>query len=163
MGEGSTFYVTLPLHSFRPTSKVVNHDRHVQGQPLVFIVEDDESLGMLLIDELKELDVDVKHFLDGENAIASIKDKQPDLIILDIMLGELIDGWDVIEELKKSEETKDIPIIISSALDEKERGTNLGVGHYLTKPYPHGKLSEVVLELLEIGGKTGEILIPVDE
>ncbi|WP_274598818.1 hypothetical protein AWH56_26875 [Anaerobacillus isosaccharinicus] len=34
---------------------------------------------------------------------------------------------------------------------------------YLTKPYPHGKLSEEVLELLKIGGKTGEILIPVEE
>lgn len=162
LGQGSTFFVTLPL--FHEKNKKVNlveledHDK-----PIVMIVEDDESLGMLLLDELKELDVEVKHYLDGESAISSVNEKNPDIIILDIMLGDKIDGWHVIEELKKSGKTKDIPIIISSALDEKERGVNLGVGHYLTKPYPHGKLTEVVLALLEKGRKTGEILIPVEE
>lgn len=161
-GEGSTFTVKLP--AIVATSL---NNRTVEPKnsdvPLLIIVEDDESLAMLLSEELKELKLEVKHYSDGESAIAAIKIRQPNLIVLDIMLGTKMDGWAVIEDLKNDVSTKAIPIIISSALDEKERGLNLGIDHYLTKPYPHGKLSEVVLELLKIGGKTGEILIPVEE
>lgn len=165
LGNGSTFYVKLPaLEGTVITPKITYTTEHLGGdRPSLVIVEDDESLGMLLLAELKELNIDVTHFSNGESAIAAIRKRQPNLIVLDILLGEKMDGWKVIEELKKEEKTKQIPIIISSALDEKERGQNLGIDHYLTKPYPHGKLSEVVLELLEIGDKTGKILVPIEE
>jgi PAS domain S-box-containing protein len=164
LGNGSTFYVKLPaLESIELTPKNTYAEHLSNDIPSLVIVEDDESLGMLLLAELKELKIDVTHFSDGESAVAAIRKRQPNLIVLDIMLGEKMDGWSVIEELKKEEKTKRIPIIISSALDEKERGRNLGIDHYLTKPYPHGKLSEVVLELLEIGDKTGKILVPIEK
>ena len=54
-----------------------------------------------------------------------MKISAPDAIVLDIMLEDEIDGWTIMKEMKANEELKDIPIFISTALDEKERGFSL--------------------------------------
>lgn len=162
LGEGSTFYVKFPVNTISQKGKVDN-ERSKNESPTLYIIEDDESLGMLLIDQLKELKevkLNISQFADGESALEAIRLNPPDLIVLDIMLAKEMDGWAVIDGLKKSESTKDIPIIISSALEEKEKGFLLGIDHYLTKPYPAAKLSDIVLEIILKGVKTGEILLP---
>lgn len=163
LGKGSIFYVKLPVTS-EPHRQELDHiHQKDNNKPTLVIVEDDESLGMLLVDQLKDLDLNVNHYSEGELAFEAIQASPPKLIVLDIMLEGSMDGWAVIDKVKKCKHTENVPIIISSALDEKEKGMALGVDHYLTKPYPPSKLSEVVLELLLKGRKTGEILVPVSE
>jgi DNA-binding response OmpR family regulator len=71
------------------------------------------------------------------------------VVVLDIMLGEnKLDGWDVLRHLKENTETEKIPILISSALDERSKGLELGVCEFLIKPYQSSKLSKTILQLL---------------
>lgn len=161
LGKGSTFMFTLPLNEM-VTRNEQNDSKNKTGVATLVIIEDDYSLSMLLSDELQGHGFLVKQFEEGKKAIESIKEVPPELIIIDIMLKEGMDGWEIINELKKSDDTKNIPIIISSALDEKEKSNSIGIDHYLTKPYPPRQLTEVVLELLTKGGSKGEILIPIE-
>jgi CheY-like chemotaxis protein len=69
----------------------------------------------------------------GEGAVATAKEIRPVVITLDIMMPGK-DGWQVLQELKSTPETQDIPVIILSIVDEKETGFSLGAAEYLVKP-----------------------------
>src|SRR3954468_11363779 len=74
---------------------------------------------------------------DGELALQFVQRTLPDLILLDIMMPGL-DGYQVCEQLKGSERTRDIPVIFMTALsdtEEKVSGLRLGVVDYITKPF----------------------------
>ncbi|WP_342546767.1 response regulator [Lysinibacillus sp. FSL K6-4013] len=67
--------------------------------------------------------------------------------MIDIMLGEEMSGWDLVRELRKREQTKELPIIISSALDEvKEMVDQFQIKKYLTKPYPPEEISKLFVK-----------------
>ncbi|WP_226669514.1 ATP-binding protein [Metabacillus litoralis] len=159
--EGSTFTVSFPLvigiqNPFQDSSQV-NDNNKVN----VIIVEDDSSLAQLLQAELEESHFHVKVYNDGDTALKAIKTEQPDAIVLDIMLEEKgINGWDIIKELKEIDQLQSIPIFISSALDEKEKGLALGANEYLVKPYQPSKLSKLILQTLLKKDWSGQILVP---
>ena len=71
-----------------------------------------------------------------------------------------IDGWKIMKELKSNEQLKNIPIFVSTALDEKEQGFSLGAQEYLVKPYRPSELSKVIMHTLLKNGKQGQIMIP---
>jgi DNA-binding response OmpR family regulator len=130
----------------------------------VIIVEDDHNLATLLKTELEESHFHVKVFSEGATALKSIKAEQPNAIVLDIMLGENeITGWEIIKEMKKEEHLTAIPIFISSALDEKEKGFALGADEYLVKPYQPSTLSKLILQTLLKKDWSGQILILSEE
>ncbi|MFP7734880.1 response regulator [Priestia aryabhattai] len=86
--------------------------------------------------KIKESGFHVRYFNNGEDALNSIHQQKPEVVVLDIMLGEnKLDGWDVLRHLKENTETEKIPILISSALDERSKGLELGVCEFLIKPY----------------------------
>ncbi|WP_235991890.1 ATP-binding protein [Metabacillus schmidteae] len=163
--KGSIFTVSFPL-----VIGIGDHakDKHAvtspKGKVNVIIVEDDNSLANLLKTELEESNFHVKTFSNGETALEAIKVERPDAIVLDIMLEEKgLDGWDIIKQLKNIDELKSIPIFISSALDEKEKGLALGANEYLIKPYQPSKLSKLILQTLLKKDWSGQILIPSEE
>ena len=69
----------------------------------------------------------------GEGAVTTAQEIRPSVITLDIMMPKT-DGWQVLQELKSSPETQDIPVIILSIVDEKQTGFSLGAADYLVKP-----------------------------
>ncbi|MEW6586984.1 MAG: response regulator, partial [Nitrospirota bacterium] len=69
----------------------------------------------------------------GENAVERAKEIKPLAITLDLMMPKK-DGWQVLQELKNTPETQDIPVIILSIVDEKRLGFSLGATEYLIKP-----------------------------
>jgi len=69
----------------------------------------------------------------GEGAVTTAQEIRPSVITLDIMMPKT-DGWQVLQELKSSPETRDIPVIILSIVDEKQTGFSLGAADYLVKP-----------------------------
>ncbi|KMK92667.1 ATP-binding protein [Rossellomorea marisflavi] len=158
LGKGSTFTVTLPvitLDTFKEEEQGNGHN--------ILVIEDDMSLASLLATELSESGFQVDHTTNGSSAIERLKRTKPDAIVLDIMLGGKLNGWDVLEEIKKEESLTGIPIIISSALDEKEKGLTLGASDYLMKPYHPSKLSKTILHLLLKKGTKGDILVPTED
>ncbi len=78
-------------------------------------------------------DYNVVGHLTGKNAFEKAKEINPEVITLDIMMPEK-DGWQVLQELKKSPETQDIPVIILSIIDNKKMGFSLGATEYMVKP-----------------------------
>jgi PAS domain S-box-containing protein len=163
--EGSTFTVRFPL-VMRKTENSNQESLHqnFNDKVNVIIVEDDHNLATLLKTELEESRFHVKVLNDGETALNTIKTEQPDAIVLDIMLGDNgMNGWEIIKEMKKEDHLKAIPVFISSALDEKEKGMALGANEYLIKPYQPSTLSKLILQTLLKKDWSGQILIPSEE
>lgn len=164
-GVGSTFTVYLPreervVESLQTIAEVAVS---TTDQPRLFIVEDDDSLALLLQEELKDNGFQVTHLRDGEEAVKLIAECLPDAVVLDIMLKDSISGWDVIDRLKGAEATMRIPIFIATALDEKELGLSKGATDFLIKPYQPSKLSNVILQTLLQREKNGVIMFPEQE
>ena len=115
----------------------------------ILLAEDDSFLSNIYFTKLKEAGYSVDIAIDGESALVKIKEKKPDLVLLDIVLPK-ISGWDVLEEINKDGNLKDIKIIILSNLDQKERyekNLEIGIVKYLVKA--HYTPSEVVEEVKE--------------
>ncbi|MCU6600094.1 response regulator [Peribacillus frigoritolerans] len=98
---------------------------------------------------------------DDINLAELLKSSPPDAIVLDILLEEgEMDGWAILRELKGSADLNEIPVFVSTALDEREKGISLGAKDYLVKPYKPSQLSKVIMHTLLSNGKQGQILIP---
>jgi len=107
------------------------------SKPNVLVVEDDSDILNLLKYNLQSAGFDVLASDNGYDGLAVAKGKLPDLIVLDLMLPGL-DGLEVCRELKRSAETKNIPVIILTARgDEIDRivGLELGADDYVVKPF----------------------------
>lgn len=105
----------------------------------ILIVEDDLSIAELQKDYLELSGFEVSVCTDGVQGLNTIKEKEFDLIILDIMLPK-IDGFSV---LRSIQEDKDIPVLLVSAKKEeidKIKGLSLGADDYITKPFSPGEL-----------------------
>lgn len=138
-GEGNVFSIVLPL---------VEADVHVLPE-----VEQSRQI-ILLEDDLKDAGFAVNRFITGEALIKQLPLLKPAAFVIDLMLGEGVDGWDVIHEIKQHPELRHIPIFISSAIQEMEKAKHYEINYYLIKPYPPNKLSTVILQsILQPGNK----------
>jgi len=106
----------------------------------ICLVEDEEALSNVVRAYLERAGYDVVCFTKGEDAINYIGNKV-DLWILDIMLGDDVNGYDVIKAIR--EKDQDVPVIFTSARDQeldKIFGLELGSDDYMTKPYSSKEL-----------------------
>lgn len=114
----------------------------------IYIVDDEQSLGLLLQKYLEKDGYEVSVFTNGTDAIKHIKDV-PDLWLLDIMLPD-IDGYEIIKQIK--EHNQNIPCIFMSARNEElDRvvGLELGSDDYISKPFLPREVVIRVNRLLE--------------
>lgn len=106
----------------------------------ILLVEDDTSLGFLLVDYLESNGFDVKLYRDGESGLKGYKAGSFDFCILDVMLPG-IDGFSIAKRIRAENQT--IPIIFLTARSMKQdklKGFNLGVDDYITKPFDEDEL-----------------------
>lgn len=118
----------------------------------VLVVEDELNISQMLQDTFKLEGFDVDAAFDGDQGIEKARFGMPDIIILDIGLPNK-SGWEVIQYLKSDEKTKVIPVIILSALSQKEdidRGMSLGAAKYLTKPCDPLQVVSTIREVLRL-------------
>lgn len=118
----------------------------------ILIVDDDEELVRILSINLMAEGFEVCAAFDGVSAVMRAHREQPDLIILDVRMPAG-NGLNVVEKLRSSTRTFNIPILFLSALprDElKEKATQAGVIHYLTKPFDLDVLLGMVKGILGI-------------
>jgi len=117
----------------------------------LFIVEDEMPIVTLLKYNLEKEGHKVNYALNGEDAIRSIKDQNPDLILLDWMLPD-ISGIEVCRNLKRINLLKNIPIIMLTAKGEEEdklKGFKTCADDYVTKPFSQKELIARVNALLK--------------
>jgi len=99
----------------------------------VVLAIDDNPDSIDLIRKYLEKDYKVMGVFNSEEAVNKAKEIKPVAITLDIMMPKK-DGWQVLKELKENEETKDIPVIIVSIIDNKTLAFSLGATDYFVKP-----------------------------
>jgi len=102
----------------------------------ILIVDDDKSPLFILIDILQN-DYQLLIAKTGEEAVKIAEKNIPDLILLDIILPD-INGYQVVEKLQNINETKNIPVIFSSGLDEdssEDKKQFSSVVDFITKPF----------------------------
>jgi len=132
----------------------------VRTPPLILIVEDNpESLDILQA-RLTANNYEVITAPDGEAGLAMAREKQPDLILLDIMMPKM-DGIEVCRRLKEDPSLPFMPIIMVTArADSKDVVAGLGAGgdEYLTKPVDHAALVARVKSMLRIKGLHDTVL-----
>ena len=176
-GEGSSFSFVLPIvpgavTAARPLELeslvrqlrqqvVVSAPATLERQPSILIVDDDAHIRELLSQEFSEAGYRLRLASNGREALAEVRRERPDLVVLDVMMPE-INGFDVAAVLKNDPQTHDIPIIILSIVQDRERGFRLGVDRYLTKPIDTTALFREVDALLQQGTSHKRVLV-VDE
>ncbi len=135
-GQGSTFTVTLPVegrpHQAPAEPPVPGMTEHGEG-PRVLVVDDDAGARDLLSRILSKEGFDVTCCGQAENAVDRARELKPDAILLDVMMPGM-DGWAVLQALRRDPETADIPIIMQTLLDAEHVALSLGADGYLRKP-----------------------------
>lgn len=108
-----------------------------QTKQLILLVDDVPKNLQILGNTLKSDDLTVAFATNGKKALEYVQKKQPDLILLDIMMPDM-DGYEVCKRLKEDAQTMHIPIIFITAMsdaDDEYRGFELGGADYITKPF----------------------------
>ena len=126
----------------------------------ILIIDDDEAICELVKINLELAGHNCKYSTDPIKGYALIKQEMPDLLILDVMMGE-VDGYSLALKIRQNENTKNIPIIMLTALGElqdKLKGFDSGVDDYLTKPFEMEELKARVLALLNRSGLVAQSL-----
>jgi two-component system cell cycle response regulator len=116
-------------------------------------VDDHEQNLELLSAYLDDLGADIRQARDGIEALDAVAAKRPDLILLDVMMPRM-SGFQVCGKLKSDPATKDIPIVVVTALNEVadvERAVELGADDFLTKPVNRLELVTRVRSLVRLG------------
>jgi PAS domain S-box-containing protein len=114
-------------------SAYVNPENSEEDEELILVVEDEDSSRELLEETLKSSGYRVVSTSRGQEALELAEKMQPIAITLDIMMPGM-DGWEVLNKLKNNGKTKDIPVIITTMLDERKIGTALGAEEHFIKP-----------------------------
>lgn len=136
------------------------------NKPLVHVIDDDLVLSKILQHRLENYGCDVEQFSDTSTFYLGIKNRCPQLILVDINLGEGESGFNIINKIR-GEYQSQIPIIIlSGERDQKSiaHGLELGANDYLLKPCSQTEFQEIISHYLSIDASSlskKEIFLPI--
>ncbi|MGI8467841.1 MAG: response regulator [Pyrinomonadaceae bacterium] len=103
----------------------------------IMIVDDNPTIRKLVSGKLEKCGHTVIPAIDGRDALTKINEAAPDLILLDIAMPEM-DGYQVCQIIRSSEETKDVPVLLISGKDgvfDESRGQTVGSNGFIAKPF----------------------------
>ncbi len=118
--------------------------------PYILVVEDEDSLATLLQYNLEKEGFGVAICADGEEALTTIDEKQPDLLVLDWMLPS-VSGIEVCRRLRQRGPTRNLPIVMLTARGEETdriRGLDTGADDYVVKPFSMSELTARIRAVL---------------
>lgn len=117
----------------------------------ILVVDDDTAINELVKINLELFGYEVITASDGLQGFTLAKQELPDLIVLDVMMPD-VDGYTVAKRVRENTSTKDIPILMLTALnmlEDKVKGFDIGVDDYLVKPFEMEELKVRVRALLK--------------
>ncbi|MCU0546482.1 MAG: urea ABC transporter substrate-binding protein [Oscillatoriaceae cyanobacterium Prado104] len=167
-GVGSTFTIRLPLvvksdkeeetaategesNPCAETSSTAKpNPEEVRSAPLsipdastVLVIDDDPDARELVVRCLSKQGFRVESSASGQAGLQLAKELRPDAITLDVMMPSM-DGWAVLSALKADPDLVDIPVIMMTFLDDKERGLELGAAEYVRKPLDYKRFAAML-------------------
>lgn len=123
--------------------------------PAVLIVDDEVHIRLLIeqtLEDLEEHGVELLTASNGIEALNIIKNRQPDLVFLDVMMPQ-VNGFDVCQTVKHELKLENICIVMLTAKGQefdKQKGVEVGADLYITKPFDPDELYERTITLLEL-------------
>lgn len=118
--------------------------------PCVLVVDDEPNIVLSFEFLLKQVGYDVRVARDGEQALASIAEFKPGLVLLDVMMPKR-DGYDVCQTIRANPDWTDVRIIMLTARGsevDRQKGLALGADEYITKPFSTRDVVEKVRHFL---------------
>ncbi len=166
LGEGTVFYFALPLApeqagvvvvESRPDWAPAEFARLADGnqRSLILIADDEPYICRLLDQALAEAGYRTLTVSSGADAVAQARRQRPDLILLDVMMPG-ISGLDVLQILKSDPNTRHIPVLVVSIVENRQQALALGADGLLPKPVEIPQLLTSVAVLLAQSGKLDE-------
>ena len=117
----------------------------------VLVVDDEPNILLSLEFLMKQAGFEVRTARDGEEAMAAVRESQPDLMLLDINMPRM-NGYEVCEQVRADPQFKGMRIVMLTARGrdiEREKGLALGADDYVTKPFATQEVVAKVRELLD--------------
>lgn len=138
VGEGSTFQATIPLryeHVAEPAKqRTIQTEKRESDKGVILIIEDDPESVILYEKFLAHTGfrmINAAALSEARDMLSWVK---PAAIILDIMFGGEPEGWEFLAELKGTEATKDIPVLVVTVMEDRQKGMLLGAHDFWVKP-----------------------------
>ncbi|HVY28958.1 MAG TPA: response regulator [Polyangiaceae bacterium] len=168
--RGSRFVCVVPERTHvatspagRPTLTVIDDSRQLaEGEPHLLIIEDDPVLAEHLVEIAHARQLKVLVVSSGAEGLRIARGGRTLGIVLDVKLPD-IDGWSVMEQLKRDSVTRAIPVHFVSGVDEPQRGLALGAVGYLVKPASHADLAHAVRALVPAKTQSRGVLVVEDD
>ena len=136
VGEGSTFSIFVP----RVTEDQIEEDESdvqnpalSEGDEYILLVDDDRATHDVVKRAIKKEGYTVYSAFDGDEGMEQARKAIPKLILLDVLMPGR-DGWSVLKEIKNDVKLKDVPVVITSVLNEESLASSLGADDYMKKP-----------------------------
>ena len=123
----------------------------------ILIVDDEPGIVELLVEYLEDRDYEVVTAEDGATAVAQIYREKPDVVLLDLMLP-VMNGYGVLQELRQNPQSKNLPVVMLTDVSPSEgeqAAVELGVTHYMSKPWQLSSLEAVIRVALREAGASG--------
>lgn len=116
------------------------------AQKTILIVDDEKDLVDLMAVMLEVQGFTVIKAFSGEEALAKLREKKPDIVLLDVMMPEM-SGYEVCQKIKNEDQYKMIPVIFVTAkaqLEDQKKGREAGADGFITKPYEYSQLLQEI-------------------
>jgi signal transduction histidine kinase/CheY-like chemotaxis protein len=167
LGEGSTFQVSLPLGD--GLSALVPRGSGAE----ILVVDDNLEYLEAIYSELSEAGFRVTVAASGKQALEILAQHRPAVVLLDIMMPEM-NGWEVLRRLRAQPELSQVPVVITSVVNERPVGLDVEFAGWLTKPFeledfkrflvtPDGVGLEDGLVIVEDDPQTAQLMVQVFE
>jgi len=156
INEGSKFSFILPycdVGAFEEPEVVQPVLGDLSTYHTALVIDDSHEVVDQVSRYLSELSVSTSICMRGEEALNKAELIQPDVVILDIFLPDML-GWEVLDRLKTNPKTRDIPVLVLSVMDDRLRGLEKGAAEYLVKPISRNDLTNALMRLGSAGAST---------
>ncbi len=147
-----------------PTSRPIEDDRDaiVPGDRVLLVIEDDLRFARIMVAMARDNGFKVVAVDRGDSGLALANELQPDAIALDIQLP-VLDGWSVLERLKRNPRTRHIPVHVISIVERSQRVFGRGAFAYLQKPVSKDALEDAFKRIATFLDRRVKVLLIVED
>ena len=136
VGKGSTFSIFVPKQSEEENvdeETDIENPELKEGDEYILLVDDDKATHDVVKRAIRKEGHTVYSAFDGDEGVDQARKFKPKLILLDVLMPGR-DGWSVLKEIKNDKNLKDVPVVITSVLNEESLASSLGADDYMKKP-----------------------------